>query len=58
MKGPIWPGPVELIICVHCSRLFSTEEKPVRYGVRKRDAARHLKDHRAGRIRRPTEATK
>lgn len=57
MKGPIVAGPSEWIVCVPCSRLFSTPEKPVRYGIRKRHAAKHLADHRLGRIRRPVEPT-
>jgi hypothetical protein len=54
-KGPITKGVAEVIVCASCSRLFSTPEKPIRYGVRKRHAARHLQDHKMGRIRRPTE---
>lgn len=57
MKGPIVAGPTEWIVCVTCSRLFSTPEKPVRYGIRKRHAKKHLADHRLGRIRRPVEQT-
>lgn len=55
MKGPIVAGPTDWIVCVTCSRLFSTPEKPVRYGIRKRHAKKHLADHRLGRIRRPVE---
>jgi len=54
-KGPIVRGPGELLVCQPCSRLFSTPEEPRRVGIRKRHAARHLADHRMGRIKRPTE---
>lgn len=55
LKGPIVKGPTDWIVCTTCSKLFSTPEKPVRMGVRKRHAAKHLADHRMGRIRRPVE---
>lgn len=54
-RGPIVAGPTDWVVCSTCSRLFSTKESPVRYGVRKRHAARHLSDHRMGRIKRPKE---
>lgn len=53
-KGQIVKGPTTWVVCPACTKLFSTKTKPVRYGVRKRHAARHLADHRGGRIKRPT----
>lgn len=55
-KGPIQKGPTEYIECSTCSRLFSTKEEPVRIGIRKRHAAKHLNDHKMGRIKRPAAA--
>jgi hypothetical protein len=55
-KGPFGPAPAELVVCVTCSHMFSTPDAPVRVGVRKRHAAKHLSDHRMGRIKRPKEA--
>jgi hypothetical protein len=52
-KGPIVAGVREWVVCTTCSRLFSTKEEPKRIGIRKRHAAKHLADHRMGRIRRP-----
>lgn len=53
-KGPIIAGPTDWIVCSTCSKLFGTKEAPIRYGIRKRHAKRHLRDHQMGRIRRPT----
>lgn len=55
-KGPIVNRPADWIVCTTCSKLFSTPEKQVRYGIRPRHAAKHLNDHKMGRIRRPVEA--
>ena len=57
-KGSITKGPTTWVECSFCSKLFSTKEKPVRYGVRKRHAARHLADPRGGRIKRPIVSAK
>jgi hypothetical protein len=54
-RGPIVRGPRGWIVCTTCSGMFSTEENPVRYGIRPRHAAKHLSDHRMGRIRRPVD---
>lgn len=51
VKGPITKGPTTYVVCPICTRLFG---RPT--GTRTRHAARHLKDHQMGRIRRPTEA--
>lgn len=53
--GPIRKGPATWIVCTTCTRMFSSKENPVRYGIRPRHAKRHLADHRMGRIRRPVE---
>jgi len=55
IKGAFGAGPTELLVCDTCSKLFSSEKGKVVYGIRKRDAARHLEDHRMGRIKRPVE---
>lgn len=36
-KGPIMPGPAELLVCPTCQ-----------VGLRKRHVAQHLSDHRSG----------
>lgn len=53
-SGAIRQGPANWIVCTICTKLFSTKDKTVRYGVRPRHAAKHLADHRMGRIKRPT----
>lgn len=53
IKGPIVAGPTEWVVCTTCSGLFSTKTNPVRFGIRKRHAAKHLADHRMGRVKRP-----
>lgn len=54
-KGQIREGPKQWIVCTPCSQMFSTKENPRRIGIRARHAAKHLADHRMGRIKRPTE---
>lgn len=46
--GQIRKGPPAYIVCAICTRMFG---RPT--GTRKRHAAKHLADHRMGRIRKP-----
>lgn len=48
-RGPITKGPPAYVACAMCTRMFG---RPT--GTRKRHAARHLRDHRMGRIKAPT----
>lgn len=56
VTGPFGDGPKQWIVCTTCTKLFSTKENPVRYGIRPRHAKKHLADHRMGRIKRPAKA--